>query len=57
MPSKRENGPAHREKPHGLAALEEIRALRVQPPVREGDTLLENVAGTGVALVATKTVQ
>ena len=40
-----------------LAALEEIRALRVQPPVREGDTLLENVAGTGVALVATKTVQ
>ena len=40
-----------------LAALEEIRALRVQPPVREGDILLENVAGTGVALVATKTVQ
>ena len=40
-----------------LAALEEIRALRVQPPVHEGDTLLENVAGTGVALVATKTVQ
>lgn len=40
-----------------LAALKEIRALRVQPPVREGDTLLENVAGTGVALVATKTVQ
>lgn len=40
-----------------LAALEEIRALRVQPPVHEGDILLENVAGTGVALVATKTVQ
>ena len=39
------------------AALEEIRALRVQPPVREGDTLLENVAGTGIALVATKTVE
>ena len=40
-----------------LAALEEIRALRVQPPVHEGDIMLENVAGTGVALVATKTVQ
>lgn len=40
-----------------LAALEEIRALRVQPPVREGDILLDNVAGTDVALVATKTVQ
>ena len=56
MPGKRENGPAYREN-HMLAALEEIRALRVQPPVREGDILLENVAGTGVALVATKTVQ
>ncbi len=40
-----------------LAALEEIRALHVQPPVREGDTLLENVAGTGVALVATKAIE
>lgn len=39
------------------AALDEIRQLRVQPPVREGDVLLENVANTGISLVATKTVE
>lgn len=39
-----------------LAALEQARALRVLPPVREGATLLDNIADTGVALVATKTV-
>ncbi len=39
------------------AVLDEIEALALHPPVREGDVLIENVAGTGVALVATKTVE
>ena len=39
------------------AALRQIRGLRVAPPVREGDVLLENLANTGIPLVATKTVE
>lgn len=34
--------------------MEEIRRISVQPPVKIGDVLLENCAGTGVAIIATK---
>lgn len=34
--------------------MEEIRSVCVQSPVKIGDVLLENCAGTGVALIATK---
>jgi CxxC motif-containing protein len=34
--------------------MAEIRGLRVRGPVRSGQILRENLAGTGVALVATK---
>lgn len=33
-----------------------LKSLRVQAPVRIGDVLLENAAGTGVSIVATKNV-
>lgn len=36
--------------------MEQIKALRVSAPVRIGDVILENCAGTGVALIATKDV-
>ena len=39
------------------AALSEVRALRAQPPVFEGDVLIEDIAETGVSLIATKTVE
>ena len=35
-----------------FAVMEAIRALRATPPVRIGDVLLTNVAGTGSDLVA-----
>lgn len=34
-----------------------IRAASVQAPVSIGDVILENAAGTGVSIVATKTVE
>lgn len=34
-----------------------INAVVVKAPVKMGDVLLENIAGTGVALTATKTVE
>ncbi len=34
-----------------------IRAASVQAPVGIGDVILENAAGTGVSIVATKTVE
>lgn len=34
----------------------QARELDIKPPVHEGDVLLGDVAGTGIALVATKTV-
>lgn len=37
--------------------LERIRAAQATPPVREGDTVLSDVCGTGIAVVATKTVE
>lgn len=38
------------------AALDEIRALNPAPPVREGQALIADVANTGIAVVATKSV-
>ncbi len=36
--------------------VEELKQVCVKKPVRIGDVVLENVAGTGVAIVATKGV-
>ena len=36
--------------------MSEIRKLEVEAPIRIGDVMIENCAGTGVALVATKNV-
>ncbi len=36
--------------------MEEIRAVSVQAPVKIGDVIIENCAGTGVGVVATKDV-
>ncbi len=38
-------------------ALKAIGGMRLKAPVRSGDCLIENIAGTGVRLVATRTVQ
>lgn len=38
-------------------AMKEINHLSVPAPVRMGDILLADIAGTGVALVATKTLE
>lgn len=37
-----------------FACMKQIHAIRVKAPVAIGDVLLENVADTGIALVATK---
>jgi CxxC motif-containing protein len=39
-----------------FACMQEIRAATATAPVRAGDVLLENVAGTGVDVVATANV-
>lgn len=39
-----------------LQVAETLRGLRLTPPVREGQVLIENVCGTGVDVVATKEV-
>jgi CxxC motif-containing protein len=39
------------------AAMAEIRKLRVEGPVRLGETIIADLAGTGVALVATDEVK
>lgn len=39
------------------ACMEQIRALTAEAPVHVGEILLENIAGTGVALVAAKTME
>lgn len=39
-----------------FACMEALRQVKVKAPVRMGDVLLQNVAGTGVDIVATKTV-
>ena len=40
-----------------MQCMEEIRALVAEAPVHIGDILCENIAGTGVNLVATKNVE
>lgn len=40
-----------------FACMEEIRAVTVDAPVAIGDIVLPDVAGTGVALIATKNVE
>ena len=37
--------------------LEELRGLTVEAPVHIGDVLLENAAGTGVNVIATRNVE
>ncbi len=37
--------------------MEEIRKAAVSAPVRLGDVVIENVAGTGVNVIAAKTIQ
>ncbi len=37
--------------------MREIHALRLNPPIRMGQVLLENVCGSGVPVIATKTVE
>lgn len=41
-------------KPLLFKAMTEVNACRVQSPVKTGDVLIENIAGSGVALVACK---
>lgn len=47
-------GDVPKEKIFGV--MEEIRALSLQAPVKTGDVLIEDAAGTGVAVIATKSV-
>jgi len=37
--------------------MEEINCLQLKLPIMSGDVLKENVAGTGVSLVATRTLR
>lgn len=39
-----------------FACMEVIRGLKVEAPVRIGEILLENIADTGVNLIATKNI-
>lgn len=39
------------------AVLAELNDLNLQPPVLEGDVLIPDVCGTGIAVIATKTVK
>ena len=36
--------------------MQELATIRVKAPVNEGDTIVENVADTGVSVIATKTI-
>ncbi len=36
--------------------LQELKAVRVNAPVRIGDVVLENVCGSGISVVATKNI-
>lgn len=44
-------------KPLLIEAMEQIASIRVSAPVRIGDTVVEDVAGTGTPLVASRTVR
>ena len=37
--------------------MKEIRSLRLAPPIRMGQVVLENVCGSGVPVIATKNVE
>ena len=37
--------------------MREIRALKLDPPIRMGQVVLENVCSSGVPVIATKTVE
>lgn len=37
--------------------MREIRMLHLKPPIRMGQVVLENVCGSGVPVIATKTVE
>lgn len=39
-----------------MEAMEEVNKVEAKVPVRRGDTLLENIASSGVALIATRDV-
>ncbi|MBQ7670592.1 MAG: DUF1667 domain-containing protein [Clostridia bacterium] len=52
--SVKTSGDVPKEKIFGV--MEEIRALRVAAPVKTGDVLIGNAAGTGVSVIATKSV-
>lgn len=45
--------PVPREKM--MAIMQEIRELRIQEPVRTGDVLIRNAAGTGIDVIACRT--
>ena len=40
-----------------FACMEEIRKLKVYAPVQIGDVLIENCAGTGADIIATKNIE
>ena len=40
-----------------FACMEEIRKVRVDAPVKIGDIVLQNCAGTGVDIIATKNIE
>lgn len=40
-----------------MECMTELKAVEVVPPVCVGDVILENVAGTGVAVVATRNTE
>ncbi len=40
-----------------FACMQAIESLQVQPPVQMGEVLCPNVCGTGVDVIATKTVE
>lgn len=39
-----------------LSSMEEIRRIEVSAPVSMGDVVMENVAGTGIALIASRSM-
>ena len=40
-----------------FACMDEIRSIRVAAPVHIGDVVIENCAGTGIPVIATKCVE
>lgn len=55
MVSVRLSGPVPRDKIFPILA--EIAKLRPEPPIRRGRVLIPNVLGTGVDVIATRTVK